>query len=290
MRSITDPYQLSNGVTVPCVGFGTWKSPEGEETVTLVQNAIEAGYRHFDTAAVYNNERSVGQALARSGLAREEIFVATKLQNVAHSYQKALDAFEQSREKLGLAYVDLYLIHWPSPIEFRDQWKEANASTWKALEELYRQGKIRAIGVSNFRRHHLEALLETAEIAPMVNQLRLCPGDTHADTVAFCQKTNILPEAYSPLGTGQILQVPEMCSLAEKYGKTVAQICLRWHLQSGHLPLPHSVRPERMRENAALFDFALTEQDMSLISGLEGCVGYATDPDTSAHHQSEVLD
>jgi diketogulonate reductase-like aldo/keto reductase len=187
--------------------------------------------------------------------------------------------FEESMNKLGLDYLDLFLIHWPNPIAFRDHWQEANAESWKAMEELYEAGKIRAIGVSNFRPHHIEEILKTAKVAPMVNQIRLCPGDTQDETVDLCREHGMVLEAYSPLGIGQIFEVPEMQKLAEKYHRSIAQVCIRWSLQRGYLPLPKSVTPSRIQENLKVFDFELSDEDVQLIADLKGCVGYASDPD-----------
>lgn len=281
MKALTDCYTLSNGVKIPCVGFGTWQTPDGETAVSAVLSAIGAGYRHIDTAEGYGNEKSVGAAVKKSGMDRKELFITSKLWNSNHGYEKTLAAFEKTMKKLDTDYLDLYLIHWPNPIAFRGNWQQANAGTWKAFEELYRAGRVRAIGVSNFRPHHLEELLKTAAVAPMVNQIRLCPGDTQDETAEFCRSRGILLEAYSPLGTGRIFEVPEMKTLAEKYGRSVAQICIRWSLQRGYLPLPKSVTPERIEENARVFDFELEEADVRLIAGLKGCVGYSADPDTA---------
>ncbi len=279
MKSLKSTFTLHNGVTIPCVGFGTWQAQDGEQAETAVRAALEAGYRHIDTAAAYGNEESVGRAVRASGIDRAEIFVTSKLRNPDHGYESTLAAFDLTMRRLGLDTLDLYLIHWPNPAQFRDNWQEANAATWKAFEELYEAGRIRAIGVSNFRPHHLDALLKTARIVPMVNQIRLCPGDTQDETVAYSRKHNILLEAYSPLGTGKIFGVPLMQEMAAKYGKTVAQISLRWSLQMGFLPLPKSTTPSRIRENAALFDFELSQADMDRITGLEDCCGKASDPD-----------
>ena len=281
MNHQTDMYRLANGVGIPCIGFGTWQTPDGEVAVNSVRCAIEAGYRHIDTAQAYRNEGGVGQAIRESGVPREELFITTKLWNANHSYDLVMSSFEESMEKLGLEYLDLFLIHWPNPAAFRDHWAAANAERWKAMEELYKAGKIRSIGVSNFRPHHLEELLKTAEIVPMVNQIRLCPGDTADETVEWCRKHDILLEAYSPLGVGRIFEVPEMQALAEKYQRTIAQICIRWSLQRGYLPLPKSVTPSRIVENLKVFDFELSEEDVQLIADLKGCVGYAADPDTT---------
>lgn len=281
MKSLTDTYTLTNGVKIPCVGFGTWQVQNGEVAVNAVKEALAGGYRHIDTAAGYGNEQSVGRAIRESGLDRKEIFVTSKLQNDMHGYDNTLAAFEQTMKNLDMAYLDLYLIHWPNPAAFRSHWQETNAQTWKAFEKLYREGRIRAIGVSNFRPHHLDELLKTAQVAPMVNQIRLCPGDTQDDVVDYCRSHGMLLEAYSPLGVGKIFEVPEMKALAEKYGKSIAQICIRWSLQRGYLPLPKSVTPQRIRENTDVFDFVLEPEDVALIAGLKGCCGYAADPDTT---------
>ena len=280
MKSLTDCYRLSNGVEIPCIGFGTWQTPDGDVCVSWVKAAIEAGYRHIDTAEMYGNEDSVGKAIKESGIDRKELFITSKLSNQAHGYEKTMEAFEGTMEKLGLDYLDMFLIHWPNPIAFRDHWQEANAGSWKAFEELYKAGRIRAIGISNFRQHHIEALMETATIPPMVNQMKLCPGETQEEVVDYCRSKGMLLEAYSPLGIGQIFQVPEMQELADKYGRSIAQICIRWSLQRGYLPLPKSVTPSRIQENARVFDFELEEADVRLIANLKGCVGYAADPDT----------
>ena len=279
MNHQTDTYKLSNGVGIPCIGFGTWQTPDGDVAVRSVAAAIEAGYRHIDTAQAYGNEESVGKGIRESGIDRKELFVTTKLWNSNHSYELTMRTFEESMNKLGLDYLDLFLIHWPNPIAFRDHWQEANAESWKAMEELYEAGKIRAIGVSNFRPHHIEEILKTAKIAPMVNQIRLCPGDTQDETVNWCREHDMVLEAYSPLGIGQIFEVPEMQKLAEKYHRSIAQVCIRWSLQRGYLPLPKSVTPSRIQENLKVFDFELSDEDVRLIADLKGCVGYASDPD-----------
>ena len=280
MKDQRDTYELANGVKIPCIGFGMWQTPSGDVAVEAVKSAIQAGYRHIDTAQAYGNEESAGQAIKESGVPREELFITTKLWNSSHSYDLTMSSFEESLQKLGLDYVNLYLIHWPNPAPFRDHWEEANAETWKAMEELYEAGKIRAIGISNFRQHHIDALLKTAKIKPMVNQIRLCPGETQDDVVEYSRSQGMLLEAYSPLGTGKIFEVPEMQALAEKYGRSIAQICIRWSLDRGYLPLPKSVTPSRIEENLKVFDFELEEADVQLIAGLKGCVGLSGDPDT----------
>jgi len=282
MKSLTDCFVLNNGVKIPCVGFGTWQTPDGDVAVESVKAAIACGYRHIDTAAAYNNEKSVGIAVKESGVARSELFITSKLANPCHGYDATMRAFDKTLEELDMDYLDLYLIHWPNPIAFRDHWQEANAGTWRAFEENYAAGRIRALGISNFMPHHIRALMQTATIAPAVNQIRLCPGCVDEATVQYCNAHDILLEAYSPLGTGKIFAVPQMVALSEKYGKTIAQICLRWSLQQGFLPLPKSVTPSRIAENTDVFSFELSGEDMALIANLTGCCGEARDPDNTA--------
>lgn len=281
MHSLTDGYKLSNGVEIPCIGFGTWQTPDGDVAVASVLSALQAGYRHIDTAQGYGNEASVGTAIKKSGIDRKEIFVTSKLTNSEHGYERTLAAFEETMKKLDMDYIDLFLIHWPNPIAFRSNWQEANAGSWKAFEELYKAGRIRSIGISNFHPHHIEELMKTATVAPMVNQIRLCPGDTQDEVVDYCRSRDILLEAYSPLGVGKIFEVPEMQMLAQKYERSIAQVCIRWSLQRGYLPLPKSVTPARIKENAEVFDFELSADDVQLIADLKGVVGYSTDPDTT---------
>ena len=273
-------YTLANGVQIPAVGLGTWQTPDDETGYQAVLSALKLGYRHIDTAQGYRNEDILGRAVRDSGISREEVFITSKLDNPNHGYDNTMRSFEETLQRLGTDYVDLFLIHWPNPLQYRSTWQLTNSETWNAFEELYHAGKIRAIGISNFRQHHIDELLKTAEITPMVNQIRLCPGDTQ-DELVYCRERNILLEAYSPLGTGQIFKVPEMQALAEKYHKSIAQICIRWSLQNGFLPLPKSVTAERIRENMDVFGFDLSDEDVSLIAGLTGCVGLSKDPDTT---------
>ena len=277
MDSLKDGYILNNGVRIPCIGLGTYKS--GRDTVKAVKTAVQAGYRLIDTAAAYYTEEYVGEGVRQSGVPRGEITVTTKLRNADHGYDATMEAFERSLKKLGFDYIDLYLVHWPVPVQYRPIWEEALYGTWKAFEELYRAGKIRAIGVSNFRPHHFETLMERAEILPMVNQIRLCPGDVHEETVRYCREHGILLEGYSPFGQGAAFKVPELKEIAEKYGKSVAQLCVRWALQNGFVPLPKSGSMERVRANADVFDFEILQEDMEKIAGLTGCCGLAPDPD-----------
>ena len=280
MKSLTDCFTLNNGVKIPCIGYGTWQTPNGEIGVSSILHAIEAGYRHIDTAQGYENEESVGIAVKKSSVDRKDLFITSKLANSEHGYEKTCTAFEETMKKLDMDYLDLYLIHWPNPISSRKNWEEANAGTWKAFEEFYKAGRIRAIGISNFHQHHIEALMKTASIAPMANQIRLCPGDTQDEVVNYCRSQNILLEAYSPFGVGKIFQIPQMQDLAKKYGKSIAQICIRWSLQREYLPLPKSVTAARIQENTEVFDFELEAEDVQMIADLKGCVGYSFDPDT----------
>ncbi|GAA3621598.1 aldo/keto reductase [Secundilactobacillus similis] len=279
--ALTDTYTLSNGVKIPVVGFGTWQTPSGDVAYHAVLDAIKAGYRHIDTAAFYGNEESVGQAIHDSGVKREDLFVTTKLWNDDHGYEATKEALGKSLSRLGLEYVDLYLIHWPNPIAFRDDWQAANAGSWKAMEEAYEAGTVKAIGVSNFRSHHIDALLETAKIAPMVNQIFLNPSDLQPAVVEYNNAHDIVTEAYSPLGTGKIFEITDLKAIADKYGKSVPQLVLRWHLQHGFLPLPKSVHTEYIEANTQIFDFEITADDMKKIDSYQGVAGTAADPDTA---------
>ncbi len=278
MKKLTDAYTLSNGVKIPCVGFGTWQTPNGEVAVSAVLDALRLGYRHIDTAACYGNEKSVGEAIKKSGISREEIFVTSKLWNSERGYEKTLAAFDKTLSGLQLDYLDLYLIHWPASKSRFDNWEELNIGTWKAMIELYKAGKIKAIGVSNFLPHHLEALMKT-EIVPMVNQIEFHPGQMQKKAVDFCRKNNILVEAWSPLGTGRMLTDETLAEIAKGYGKTVAQLCIRWCLQNKTLPLPKSVTSSRIEENTFVFDFEISAEDMTTINEMEYFGGSGLNPD-----------
>lgn len=282
--SLKDTYQLNDGNEIPVVGFGTWQMPNDEDTSEIVYHAIEVGYRHIDTAAIYKNEEAVGRGIKRAiddGLVdREDLFVTTKLWNDDQTYDLAKKALDDSLSRLGLDYVDLYLIHWPNPVKYRDHWQEANAESWRAMEEGHEAGKVRSLGISNFMPRHLKPLLESAKIKPTVNQIYLNPSDAQEEAVLENEKHNILSEAYSPLGTGKIFEIDELDQIAKKYNKTVAQVVLRWSLQKGFLPLPKTETMSRVAENADLFDFEISEEDMEKISSFKGMAGEAQDPDT----------
>jgi len=279
--ALTDTFTLANGVKIPVIGFGTWQTPDGDVAYQSTIDALAAGYRHIDTAAAYGNEESIGRALKDSGIAREDIFVTSKLWNDAHGYEEAKQALDATLARLDLDYLDLYLVHWPNPKAFRENWAEANAAAWRAMEEAYEAGKIRAIGISNFQVHHFEELLKTAKVTPMVNQLFVNPSDLEEEIVAFNNEHNVLTEAYSPLGTGKMLTVPAIQEIADKYNKSVAQVALRWSLQHGFLPLPKSTHKERIIENGQVFDFELSADDMSALDKLTGVAGTHTDADNA---------
>ena len=272
-------YELSNGVKIPVVGFGTWQTPDGDVAEKSVIAALQAGYRHIDTAAIYGNEESVGKGIKNSGVAREEIFVTTKLWNDSHGYEQAKSALATSLKKLGLAYVDLYLIHWPNPVEIRKVWEESNQAAWKYMEEALQQGLVKAIGVSNFHGRHIDSLLKTAKVAPHANQIYLSPSDTQDEIVAYNKQHNILTQAYSPLGTGTLLDLPELKAIAAKHNKSVAQVLIRWSLQQGVNPLPKSVTESRIIENFNVFDFELDNDDNTAIAKLKGTGKVAANPD-----------
>lgn len=258
--------KLNNGALIPEVGFGTWQTPDGETAVNSVMCAVKAGYTHIDTAAVYGNEVSVGKAIKESGVSRDKLFVTSKVWNTERGYESTLKAFEKTLKDLQLDYLDLYLIHWPASSHRFENWEEINAETWRAMEELYHAGKIKAIGVSNFKVHHLEALLKTAKVLPAINQIEFHPGYMQEDVVDFCKEKGIVVEAWSPLGCGRVLDDERLKEIAAKYNKSVAQLCIQWCLQNGTLPLPKSVTPSRIVDNLKVRDFMISSEDMEKIN------------------------
>ena len=268
---------LNNGVEIPQVGLGVFQTKEGAEVERAVSAALEAGYRLIDTAAVYGNEVGTGKAIKDSGLPREEVFITTKLWNANHAYDAALRAFDESLEKLDCGYIDLYLIHWPLPMY--GQFTEA----WSALEKLYDDKRVRAIGISNFKPHHIETLLKDAKTVPTVNQIELHPFLQQKETRAACDQHGIVVESYSPLmQAGEALEHPVIAKLAKAHGKTPAQVILRWHVQNGFIVIPKSAKPERIRENFDLFDFELSSEDMQSIESMDSGKRIGADPDTAA--------
>lgn len=270
MELKTNTRRLSNGVEMPLIGFGTFKIPEGEEVIATVKQALEAGYRHIDTATAYRNERGVGQGIKESGIPREEIFLVSKLWNRDQGYESTLKAFEKTLKELDTDYLDLYLIHWP---------KDLNKQSWKAMEELYKAGKVRTIGVCNFMVHHLKDLIEDCEINPMVNQIELHPQFPETPVRAYCDIKNIAVEAWGPLMQGKIFQIDLMRDIAEKHNKTIAQIAIRWHFQQGIISIPKSSKRERIISNAQIFDFHLDNEDMERIATLNTATRIGKDPD-----------
>lgn len=273
-------FNLNNGLTIPSIGFGTWQIEEGEKAYEAVLHAIKCGHRHIDTAAAYGNEKSIGRAIKDSGVAREELFITTKVWNTERGYEKTTAAFEHSLNLLGLDYIDLYLIHWPAnSTQFPEDWKELNLSTWKAMEDLYANDKIKSIGVSNFMVKHLEALIPHVAIPPMVNQIEYHPGYLQNDVVEFCQKNSILVEAWSPIGSGRILENELLKSIAEKYSISVAQLCIAFALGNNVLPLPKSATPKNIESNLSIDQVVIHLEDMKKIESmpLEGFTGLNPD-------------
>ncbi|MFE8703109.1 aldo/keto reductase [Cytobacillus sp. FJAT-54145] len=269
-KNLQDTVKLHNGVEMPWFGLGVFKVKEGSEVVESVKAAIKNGYKSIDTAAVYKNEEGVGQAIKEAGVPREELFITTKVWNSDQGYESTLEAFETSLNKLGLDYLDLYLIHWP---------KEKSKDTWKALEKLYKDGRVRAIGVSNFHVHHLEDLLSVAEIKPMVNQVEYHPHLAQLELHDFCKKEGIQLEAWSPLKQGVLLDEPTIVEIAEKHKKSPAQIILRWDLQNEVVTIPKSIKEHRIIENADIFNFELSQDDMDRLNALNKNERIGPDPD-----------
>ena len=263
--------KLQNGVEMPYLGLGVFQSREGSEVINAITYALDAGYRHIDTAAIYQNERGVGQAVRNYPIDRKEVFITSKVWNSDQGYDSTIKAFNASMEKLNLDYLDLFLVHWP----VKGKYKE----TYKALETLYNEGKVRAIGVSNFLPHHIEDLMGSANIPPMVNQVEFHPYLVQPGLLNICKANNIGVEAWSPLMQGKIFSIAELQLLAEKYQKTVAQIVLRWNLQKGVITIPKSVKKERIIENSNLFNFTLSADDMKLIDDLDRNQRVGADPD-----------
>lgn len=253
---------LNNGVTIPQLGFGVFQVPDAA-TADAVRHALDAGYRSIDTAALYRNERSVGRAVAESGLPREDLFITTKVWNRDQGYDATLRAFDASLDKLAMEYVDLYLIHWPMPA------RGLYLETWTALEKLLADGRTRAIGVSNFEPDHLRRVLDASDVVPAVNQIELHPELQQAELREFHAEHGIVTEAWSPLARGALLDHPVLVELARRHGRTVAQVILRWEIQLGNVVIPRSVTPARIRENAAIFDFTLSDEDLTTIATLD---------------------
>ncbi|MYX38848.1 MULTISPECIES: aldo/keto reductase [unclassified Streptomyces] len=273
MTTPTPDITLNNGVTMPQLGFGVFQVPDAD-TAAAVTAALENGYRSIDTAAIYGNEAGVGQALAASGVARDELFVTTKLWNGDQGYDSTLAAFDASLAKLGLDHVDLYLIHWPAPA------RDTYLDTWRAFEKIHAEGRARAIGVSNFQPAHLQRIIDNSDVVPAVNQVELHPQLQQSELRAFHARHGIATEAWSPLAQGAVLSDPVVTGIADRLGRTPAQVILRWHLQLGNVVIPKSVTPERIRQNIDVFDFALSDADIAAITALDSGTRIGPDPDT----------
>ncbi|MGF1637689.1 MAG: aldo/keto reductase [Cyclobacteriaceae bacterium] len=271
ITDINGTVKLHNDIEMPYLGLGVFKAKEGDEVKEAIKHALHMGYRHIDTASVYKNEVGVGQAVKESGTKREEIFITTKVWNDSQGYDPTLRALDESLKRLDMTYVDLYLVHWP----VKGKYKE----TWRALEQLYKQGKVKAIGVSNFLIHHLEDLLPSCEIVPMVNQIEYHPYLTQPKLIKYCLANKIRPTAWSPLMQGHITEVELLKNMAAKHGKTPAHIALRWNLQKGVITIPKSVNPQRINANADLFDFELSDEEVAQIDGLNQGKRFGADPD-----------
>lgn len=266
--------KLNNGKYIPTIGFGT-SLITGEECIRIIKTSIEVGYRHIDTASAYKNEVEIGKAIKQSKVDRKELFITSKVWKDSMGYDNTLKSFDNSLKNLDLDYIDLFLIHWP-----KNDNEKLNIDTWKALERLYKEGKVKAIGVSNFLKHHLEIILNNCDIVPAVNQIEFHPGLIRKDTIDFCKEKNIVLEAWAPLGKGKMLNNEILLNIAKKYNKSVAQICLKWCLQNEVIPLPKSENLERMKQNLNLFDFEITIEDMNIINNMKFFAGSNMNPDT----------
>lgn len=271
MARINEGVKLHNGVKMPAFGLGVYKIEEGQQIEETIETALELGYRLIDTASFYQNEEGVGSAIRNSGIPRGELFITTKVWNSEQGYDNTLKAFDDSMERLGLDYLDLYLVHWPVKGKFIE--------TWRALEELYRDGRVKAIGVSNFKIHHLKDLMSHASEKPVINQVELHPFLSQVELRHFCQQNDIKVEAWSPLSRGRFFDEPVLGKIAEQHGKTPAQVILRWHLQNQIIPIPKSITPSRLEENADIFDFQLSQNELDEINGLNKDQRFGADPD-----------
>lgn len=265
---------LSNNIEIPSIGFGTYKLGSEEDIKNAIKKALEIGYRHIDTASFYGNEEAIGKVLKESNVKREEIFLATKLWQDSHGYDNAIKAYEESIKKLGVDYLDLFLVHWPTKL---------NSETWRALEGLYEEGKVKAIGVCNFKKGHLEELKKTAKIMPMTNQIELHPGYTQKDMIQYCKENNIQLVAWSPIMRGKLLDNKIMRELSNKYKKSITQVILRWHLQNDVIPIPKSSNEARIKENFDIFDFEIDKEDLIIIDNLNNNESVSNPPNNTTY-------
>lgn len=284
MNSLTDTYTLINSVKVPCIAFGTWKMPE-ETATNAVKCAIESGYRHIDTAAAYQNEEFVGKGIKESGVKRENIFLVSKLPNDDHGYKNAIESCERSLKRLGTDYLDSYLIHWPVLVQNVDRLEDDLCETWRAFETLYNDGKLRSIGTSNFLEEHIEIIKKNFSSYPMINQVQMHPQNPQDEMIAYCKENKILPEAWSPLIQGQAFKRELLIETAKKYGVSVAQLCIRFIVQKGVVPVPKSATPERIKNNADVFGFSISDEDMEKIATLKKYGMIGNPPSVPRTHQ-----
>lgn len=281
LRDISSRVRLANGVRMPRLGLGTYKSRQGGDVEGSVTVALELGYRSIDTASLYQNEEGIGQAVAASGIPRSELFLTSKVGNSEQGYNSTLKAFDHSLARLGTDYLDLYLIHWPQP-QTPETW-HVTLETWRAMERLYAEGVVRAIGVCNHLEHHLEELAKSAEVLPMVNQFEFHPWLQQPELVSYCDDHGIVVEAWAPVMKGRIGEVPEVGIIADAHGKSPAQVAIRWILQHGIVTIPKSVHPERIAENADVFDFELTDEEMAAIDLLDRGYRFGPEPDKGGY-------
>lgn len=280
MKSIRDTYTLSNGLKIPCMGFGTYNPKEGDNH-QIIHTAIEVGYRYFDTASLYETERALGQTIRESGIARDEFFIVSKAWIDELGYEETKQAFERTLNRLQMDYLDLYLIHWPRRTEGDTDWKERNLGAWCAMEELYAKGKIKGLGLSNFLPHHMENILKNCKVQPVVDQLEVHPGYSQEAATAYCKSKGVVVQAWSPLGRSAMLKHPVLLEMAEKYEKSVAQLCLRFLVQKNIIPLVKTSTEARMKENMDIFDFEITWEDMSILECMPQDAWLGEHPDFS---------
>ena len=272
--------ELNNGKIIPSIGFGTWKLKNNEETVEVIKEAIKCGYSHIDTAFAYGNEETIGKGIKESNIDRKDLFITGKLWNDDRGYENIINACKRTIKNLNCEYLDLYLIHWPASKAVHDDWIEINKETWQALEYLYEQGLVKAIGVCNFKINQLEELIKTAKIKPMVNQIEFHIGVYNKDILDYCNRNNIVVEAWSPLGSGKLFKVEELKLMASKYNVSVAQLCIRWCLQNNTLPLPKSKNIERIKNNLDVFNFKITDEDMEYLNNFREVGSSGLDSET----------
>lgn len=273
-------YLLNNDMKVPTIAFGTWKFPNDETTVEIIKNAIESGYQYIDTAKAYGNEEFIGKGVKKSKIAREDIIIGGKLWNEDRGYDNIIKACQETIQRLDCEYLDIYLVHWPASPAVHEDWREINQETWKAMEYLYEQGLVKAIGVCDFKVNQLEELIKECKVRPMINQIEFHPGFMQKEIVDYCKEKDILVEAWSPLGSGKMLKKEELKAVAQKYGKDVAQLCIKWCLQNGVLPIPKTKDVDRMKSNLDVFNFEISAEDMQYLNNLPYLGGSGLDSET----------